>query len=368
MNGNIKWVVAQPLIGGMAIGFENAFGTPPEAIITAGFDNDKHYINYLNSKHNIPIINMEPDYKTFKSLEDEEKFNKLCDIDVLMHVAVCSGLSQMNSSNSGSKKRGDADNEQNQNMYNLTDLGMRLDAKVVVYENAPAAYTKSGEETIARIRDIAENHGYTTHLLKTDTLKHGIPQSRKRTFISFYRDTSPPFFDYQDVPFKELGEYLDEIPDWADHQFILDDNAKDDFYHFVLNETETSNFLDAIKTIDPENKKSTWTSLQLTQKIGFDKAVEYFDKLGNEKSKKLSQHCLNKTNEGKNFWDSSTFLTHQGRYMNAVVNKAANRMLHPTKERGYTCRELLHLMGHPHDFNMINAEKQWGHIFLKMFQ
>ena len=75
----IKWVVAQPLIGGMPIGFENAFGTPPEAIITAGFGNDNHYIKYMNDvrKLNVPVINMETDYITFKSKEDETLFNQI---------------------------------------------------------------------------------------------------------------------------------------------------------------------------------------------------------------------------------------------------------------------------------------------------
>lgn len=61
MNSQIKWVVAQPLCGGMALGFEKAFNTPPVAIISAGFKNDSHYIHYMNNirKLNIPVINMD---------------------------------------------------------------------------------------------------------------------------------------------------------------------------------------------------------------------------------------------------------------------------------------------------------------------
>ena len=360
MSGKIKWVVAQPLCGGMPIGFQDAFGCPPTAIITAGFSNDEHYIQY---RPGIPVINMEVDYETFKTDADKQLYEQLCqDVDVLMHVAVCAGLSQMNASKSGSKKRGDADNDQNQNMYNLTKLGMRMRARVVVYENAPAAYTKSGEDTINRIREIADSFKYTTQLLKTDTLFHGIPQSRSRTFIMFYRDGNPGYFEYEEKDFPLLTDYLDMIPESATDQFVIDENAKDPFYYFVLHHTGKSTMMEAIKVIDPNDKKSTWTSLQLTQAIGFEKAIEYFDKNGDEKSKKLSEHCLAKTKEGKNFWDSSTFITHQGRYMNAVVNKAANRMLQPKYERGYTVRELLWLMGHPHDFDLVNPEKNWTQI------
>lgn len=358
--GKIKWVVAQPLCGGMPIGFQDAFGCPPTAIITAGFSNDEHYIQY---KPGIPVIKMEVDYQTFKTDADKELYEQLCqNVDVLMHVAICSGLSQMNSSKSGSKKRGDADNDQNQNMYNLTKLGMRMNAKVVVYENAPAAYTKSGEETIKRIREIADGFKYTTHLLKTDTLFHGIPQSRQRTFIMFYRDSNPPYFEYEEKDFPLLMDYLDMIPKEAHHQFVVDQEALDPFYHFVLHHTKTKRMLDAVKVIDPEDKKSTWTSLQLTQAIGFDHAIKYFFKIKNEKAKRLAEHCQAKVKEGKNFWDSSTFITHQGRYMNAVVNKAANRMLQPKYERGYTVRELLWLMGHPHDFDLVEPTKNWTQI------
>ena len=363
-NRKIRFVVAQPLIGGMPIGLERAFDCPPLAIISAGFANDDHYIQYMNDKRSldIPVIMMNDDYETFQTPEDEKLYNEIVkDIDVLMHVAVCAGLSQMNSSNSGSKKRGCADNDQNQNMYALTRLGMRVNAKVVTFENAPTAYTKSGAAVIDRLRGIANDFKYSTQLVKTDTLLHGIPQQRKRTFIMFYRDTNPGFFNYEKVPFKNLIEYLDEIPEDAGNQTIVDEKARDDFYYFVLNHTKSETFLEAISKLDPENKKSTWTSLQLTQKIGFDKAIVYFEENDNEKSAKLSRHCLAKVKDGKNFWDSSTFLTHQGRYMNAVVNKAANRMLQPKYERGYTIRELLWLMGHPHDFDLA-TEKNWGHI------
>lgn len=364
MSGNIKWAVAQPLIGGMPIGFEAAFETPPVAIITAGFDNDSHYINYMNNTRSlgIPVINMKDDYETFISEDDEKLFNKLCtNLDVLMHVAVCAGLSQMNSSTSGSKKRGDADNDQNQNMYALSRLGMKTEAKVVAYENAPAAYTKSGEATINRIREIAEEYNYTTQLVKTNTIHHGIPQSRQRTFIMFYRDGNPGLFNYEDKDFPLLSDYLDMIPESANQQTPVSEGSLDDYYHFVLDHLGVSTMLEAVKKIDPEDKKSTWTSLQLTQKIGFDIAADYFDKKGNEKAKKLCLHCKAKTDAGQNFWDSSTFITHQGRYMNAVVNKAAHRMLQPKYERGYNIRELLWLMGHPHDFDLVD-EKLWSNI------
>jgi len=373
MTGNIKWVVAQPLIGGMPIGFQNAFGCPPAAIITAGFGNDNHYIKYLNETHNlnVPIINMETDYETFKSEEDEILYNKICkDIDVMMHVAVCAGLSMLNACNSdcSTKRRGDADNDQNQNMYNLTKLGMRMNAKVVCFENAPAAYTKSGEGVVDRLKEIAEGFNYTTQLFKTDTLWHGIPQSRKRTFIMFYRDTNPALFNFEHKDYVLLSDYLDLVNESMIHynQNIVDD-SKDAWYDFILDYSKTNTYMEAMKKIAPH--KTTWTAQALTDYIGFEKAIEFFEKKFKEtqdakytKAIRIANHCIAKIKDNKGYWDSSTYLANDGKFINAVISKNVHRCLHPTQERGLNIRELLHLMGMPHDFEMIEAKKNWNHI------
>jgi len=374
MTGN--WVVAQPLIGGMPIGFENAFGKPPAAIITAGFGNDNHYIKYMNEtrKLNIPIINMDTSYETFNSPEDEKIFNAIMKqgVDVLMHVAVCAGLSQLNAVNEGSKKRGDADNDQNQNMYGLTKLGMKMEAKVVAFENAPAAYTKAGKAVVERLKEIASERGYSTQLFRTDTLRHGIPQSRKRTFIMFYRNDNPGLFNYQHVEYTPLAEYLQQVgegmPHWNEDVAI---DSKDQFYDFILDYSGETTYYKAMQKIGPH--KNTWTALQLTDHIGFDIAIEWFEKKGKElgetsdkdkylKAARICRHCKKKREQGLGYWDSTTYLANDGLYVNAVISKNIHRSLHPAEERGYNIRELLHLMGHPHDFEMIEAKKNWNHI------
>lgn len=371
-----NWVVAQPLIGGMPLGFENAFGTPPKAIITAGFGNDDHYIKYMNETRglNIPVIRTEVDYETFKTEEDERLFNKVVGegVDVLMHVAVCAGLSMLNAVNEGSKARGDADNDQNQNMYALTNLGYRMKAKVVAFENAPAAYTKSGEKVINRLKENAENAGYTTQLFRTDTLLHGIPQSRKRTFIMFYQDGNPGLFNYEHVPYTPLPEYLTQVgegmPHW-DEEVAID--SKDQFYDFILAYSGANTYYEAMQKIGPH--KNTWTALQLTDHIGFDTAIEWFERKAKElgetsdkdkylRAARIARHCKAKREKDLGYWDSTTYLANDGKYVNAVISKNIHRSLHPTEERGYNIRELLHLMGHPHDFEMIEAKKNWNHI------
>lgn len=364
----IKWVVAQSLIGGMALGFENSFKTPPSAIITAGFEQDTHYIKYQNETKNlnIPIINMESDYKTFKSKEDEELYNLHCqNVDVLMHVAACAGLSQMNPCNEGSKARGCADNDQNQNMYNLTKLGMRMNAKTVVFENAPTAYTKSGEAVVNKLRDIAAEFNYSTHLYTTDTLFHGTPQSRKRTFVMFYKDKLTPKFNYEQKEITKLSDYLELIPKDSKqyNDYILEEkNALDELYFFILENTKSKTFLEAINKLDPNKSRSTWTSAQLTEKIGFDIALDYLSKNSTEKQYNIVKHYKTKREQGKSFWDNTTILANRGEFINAIVGKSLTSMVHPTEERGYNVRELLWLMGMPHDFELMDFKKNWNHI------
>lgn len=59
MNTKIRYGGIIPLIGGNCIGAEEAFGYPPEAIVTydAFATNDANYINYMNNTRglNIPV-------------------------------------------------------------------------------------------------------------------------------------------------------------------------------------------------------------------------------------------------------------------------------------------------------------------------
>lgn len=361
----IKWVSIQNLIGGFALGAESSFNCPPVAIIHQGWINDEFYIDYMNSsrKLNIPVIRMNADYETFFSPEDENLYNSVIkDIDVAVCCPICSGLSQMNSSNEGSKARGDANNEQNQNMYNITKLGMRMGAKVVTFENAPAAYTKSGESTINVLRDIATNYNYSCSLYYTDTLYHGIPQSRKRTFVTFFKDSNPAIFNYEKKPTESLECYLGKIPDSTKHynDYIYEKyDALDDYYKFILHETNSKSFLEAINKIDPSRKKATWTSAQIVIELGIDKAIAYFH---DEKIKNKLIHIKNKLNDGKSFWDNTTILANRGEFTNAIVGKSLPSMVHPTEERAYSIRELLSLMGMPLDFELKDYKKNYNCI------
>ena len=79
--------------------------------------------------------------------------------------------------------------------------------------------------------------------------------------------------------------------------------TNDPFYQFILDYTNQSKFSDAIEKIVPQGtKKTSWTALQLTEKVGFDKAVEYFTEKQNDNYVRIQNHCLNKVQQGLGYW------------------------------------------------------------------
>jgi site-specific DNA-cytosine methylase len=367
----IKYVVAQPLIGGMALGFEDVIGHPPAAIITAGGANDKHYINYMNvtKRKNVPVIYMNGSYTEFVTPEDEGLYNKICKkVDIFVSVPACAGLSMLNSCNSdcSTKRRGDPNNDQNQNQYQLNSLGFRMGAKVVVYENAPAIYTATGEATINHLRGIADSFKYTTHVVKVDTLNHGIPQCRKRTFISFYRDTNPPKFNYERVDYIPLAEYLAMIPTDAPYKGVYASNDQFDvFYEFVTAYHQTTDFRVIRDKLGI--KKDSVSSMSLMHKTGIDTALDWFNKKFEEtgevkysRGARVCEHIKTKDAANKGWWDASNILFNNGLYTNAIISKSLVSTLHPVEQRTLDVREAMWLMGMPHDFRFYDDNVKTG--------
>lgn len=373
MEQNIKWVVAQPLIGGMPLGFEESFGCPPSYIITAGSSNDSHYINYMNVIRGlgIPIINMNSTFSTCDTPEDEALYNDAMEnLDVFVSVPACAGLSQLNccTDSCSTKRRGNPDNDQNQNMYGLNSLGMRMKAKVVVFENAPAAYTTAGEGVVNRLLEISGSFKYTQHIVKVDTLNHGIPQARKRTFITFFRDTNPPKFNYELIPYTPLVEYLEMVPKDATYRGVyMAKEPLDVFYEFVTTYHGTTSFLEIRNKLGIT--KETVSSISLTHKTGFDLALDYFQKKFDETQEdrytraiRIVNHMKAKEADGKGWFDTSTIYFNLGQYTNAVISKSIGSTLHPVETRALDIRELMHLMGLPHDFRFIDDNwKKFAH-------
>jgi len=379
----IKWATLQPLCGGMAIGYEQAIGHPPEFIITCGASNDEHYISYMNEKRDldVPIIHMNGTYDEFDSPEDEKLFNELRqDIDIVAYVPVCAGLSMLNTQVNKDSKfcRGDADNEQNKNMYQTTKCVLTMiKPKVACFENAPTAYTKMGEGVAARLREKSVEFDYRMTMEKTNTFLHGIPQHRKRTFIYFWDSKYCPLIEYEKADTPTLAKYFKQIPKEVnkhiypfskyeaksvDYEFILatygkpKDKLKDVFLR-EYPDYETLSCLQFIRWKDDFQNAADWTTEQM--KLHPEDSVEY---KRYARSLQRYNHCVHKLSIGKGYWDSSTNICYKNTAVNAVVSRNFRGLIHPTKERSMTLREIYWLMGLPHDYDMLDERTRYSQV------
>lgn len=356
----MNWIAIQPLTGGMVIGAKEAIGCWPKAVISSGAFNDTHLFEYMK-KHKAPteIIMMDGDYKEFASPQDEEKFNKIKDVDIVLGVPVCSGLSMANSSCAGDKARGSCA-VQNDNMYNIASLAFnRLKPKVFIFENAPTLYSKLGEGVAKKLELMSEKVDYAMTLVKTDTYLHGIPQHRKRTFGIFWKSKFAPIMEYQNIRPKKLAKYLEEIPEDATHQEAFTDKI---FYNTIYNFAVEKYTKDKEDIRNDMVKEGINTLYKLIIKRGhLDELLTYSEKFEDEKLIKFIKHIKAKKAAGKGFWDNSnSFVSFD--YVNAVMFKMMRVAMHPVHERFYNVREFIHLMGMPHDFDIINPTENFNHV------
>ena len=73
------------------------------------------------------------------------------------------------------------------------------------------------------------------------------------------------------------------------------------------------------------------------------------------------RHMKDKLSRGLGYWDDSPKF--MGENFTAVITKNASFAVHPTEDRFFNIRELMHLMGLPHDFQ-IDSARNWNHVII----
>lgn len=343
-NRDLKWGAILPLIGGFAIGNEMATGNKPEALFTYnGFQaNESHLRAYWPE---VPYLNLDEGNPTVDRL------------DFVSSTCPCAGLSMLNySKGDGAKSRG-SDAAQNEWMYKSAKYVLgELKPRVFFGENAPGLFGEIGKGVVEKLFEIAQEHGYSMSLMKTTTSKHGIPQDRARTFYFFWDSEHAPVLNYYNREKKNLADYLAEMPSDASlHEpmqaWKLDDMA---IVKFIMQEKGLR--------WDEVMKEGEFGTLHwyIIKKSWLDECIEYADKImpGTVDARVL-HHIKDKLNQGKGFWDVSPRLGIES--FNAVISKNMICGAHPTEPRFMTTREYMHLMGLPHDFELLE-KSQWNHI------
>ena len=375
-NKNIKWCAIQPLTGGMYLGAEKAIGHKAEFIISfkgladvsktdkktgkiLACGNEYHLMKYLEKKNDLP------DYRVFNhamfdvcALDDVEVLEhdvwsqthgplNYDGIDICVAVPVCSGLSTVTI--------GDAEMRatRNCNMMFIARYAMNvIRPKVYVFENAPAVTTAAGATVRKQLEEIAEQAGYSVSYYRTDTRLHDNCQSRRRTFIYFYRHDVdniefPPILRWENIQ-PTFDEYMSRIPKDASLQNeTMDVSGTGKIMIKYLNEVaHVPNWHETAKTpcqyIIKENMVDDFMNYADSQDLS--------EKL-HARIHRYMNHCRNKISDDKGYWDITPYRIKKDR-VGAVMFRNMQYGLHPDKDRLLTMRECLHMMGHPADFEL----------------
>lgn len=340
MKKDIKWGAIVPLIGGMSVANKKITGTDPAFILSypAFSDNDSHCVNHFSET---PYLTVDPEENTLPEIE-----NALFDnVDFISTVCPCAGLSMLNSNNGGSDMARGGDAAQNEWMYRSARLVLgQVKPKVFWGENAPGLYSGMGEKVVEKLRAIGKEFGYSFSLIKTDTFLHGIPQHRMRTFYFFWKDSEAPILNYYRKDAPLLKDYLDQIPEdalYMDKFFGIGDVKNNPWFLFAKEKG-----WDIPKLIESKYKTMLWWVMKEDL---LDEFGEWAVKNEDAGIQKMVAHIKNKMSMNLGWWDGSPIIFNEA--TNAIIAKNS-AIIHPTKERGLTIREAMHLMGLPHDFEM----------------
>ena len=354
----IKWIVFQPLIGGMALGAEKAFGSTPLCVIDyKGVVNSEAYVNYMNNvrkldlKHLILNGDLTSKSQVFENEESQDFFIKECkDIDVVCAVPICSGLSFSNTCVSGSKARG-PNAIQNNNMLGITDFTLsKIKPKAYIFENAPALFTKNSESLREQLNHIANSNGYSITYVNTNSNLHNNVQCRQRTFVIFWNSKYCPILNTINNKCGTIEEFLSNIDVNAPYQSEEYNSFKD---------FEENSYIKYIKQKYGSEYRKYWEKTgypSISYLIEGLNDFEYASTIVDDKEKEILKHVQEKRSLGKNYFDRSPL--YYGEYkVSTIFGRTMDRLVHPVKERGYNIRELLKFMGMPDDFVFDNPIK-----------
>ena len=363
----LRWGTMIPLIGGSALGCQKATGSLPLFHLSYGaFANNESHLE----KHwpSVPMFRLDKQHNT----EHLASILRGGDIDFVNSVCPCAGLSMLNTSVKGPSGRG-SDAQQNEWMTRSAEFVLQnIRPKVLWGENAPGLFMTLGEAMVPRLRSLGASFGYSFSMVKTNTQLHGLPQQRMRTFYFFWRSPTAPNLNYIKKEAQHLHEYIKNIPKWAAYQDVpvVEGSITGRFkpYQYVLLR-EGLNHAQFVKK--HARGAAVTISKYLEQNNLLDDCIAWLKvhfpdakwslKPGNSRTFiKYLQHMKEKLGRGLGYWDDSPKF--MGDHFTAVITKNVSFAAHPTEDRFFNIRELLHLMGMPHDFVVENPQRNWNHI------
>lgn len=331
-----------PLIGGLTLGQEKAFGTKPEYFLSYSpfSNNDSHIVNHYSD---VPYL----------LLDKGEKHPKY--VDVVNATCPCAGLSALSGHAS-------SDADANNWMYESTEYVLKnIKPRVLWGENAPTLAGKIGEPVVKKLFAIARDNGYTMSVYRTKSLLHGVPQIRERSFYFFWQGDNVPLLGYFNKPLQTIEQLLDSVPKDSGQNTPINEGtpSKDDpFYRYVLEEVEGGitheEFYNRItKTDNPMD----WIE---RKGIKYDKVGEWMHANGYDRVGDRCDRIAVKLAEGGNIMRRCTMIPKN--HIGAFVGHYPNMLTHYKEDRYITYREAMAIMGLPHDFELLNQKRFTNHI------
>lgn len=341
-----KWATMVPLIGGSAFGCEAATRTKPLYNMSYNAFAANEAFFYRHWKE-IPVFLIDEGNDPKESFPEQ--------LDFVNSVCPCAGLSQLSTAKSGS----DARAAQNKWMFEGAHYVLgHVKPRVYWGENAPALFTSSGKDVRDGLKEIAAEHGYSFSLYKTSTSKHGAPQHRDRTFYFFWDSEHAPIMNWYSRPMPDLEDFLAQIPPNASGQdeFVSNKDPKASFVReFVLNKVNLSH-KDFVNWEGNQKRPKHSYYRWLEKNDCMDECINYIgNKYGiDDKEYKRVVNAKAKLDAGKNYMVPGPFFF--SNKVNAMVGRTITSTLHPTEERYLSIREVMHLMGMPHNFKFSPSE------------
>jgi len=345
-----------PLIGGFTVASMNVTGVPPVAITSYDpfFDNDSLLLRYLDKKEiEVPYYSINES----EPIPDLSKFiNKL---DFVNGTPPCAGLSMSGNLKAGARKNSPV----NDWMINSADYVMGvLKPTVYVFENAPNLFTNIGDNVREKLKELAIKHGYAGTFYKTDSIFHGLPQRRPRTYTILVQGIHAPKLNYFTRKAPSVAEYIKNIPEDATMQDMY--MSKEPFIKdFEIVRFLKTKFGDNWRQEFLDTKEHLTSYDFLTRKELLNEYRDFVlsEENPNPSSVKDINHVLKKIAMDKNYRLSHRVLCVDKKHIYAVIGEMMERNIHPTEDRRMNMREYMHLMGLPMDFDLF-GRKEFGKL------
>ena len=338
----IKHAAIVPLIGGLPLGQEQAFGSRPDYLLsyTPFQNNDSHLVNHYKDT---PYILLDqggkhPHY-----------------VDVVGATCPCAGLSSLSPS-------ANADAAVNDWMTTTAKYVLEeMKPQVFWGENAPRFAGEMGKPIVAKLMEIAKRAGYTMSIYRTKSLLHGLSQVRERSFYFFWKGSKTPLFNYFDRPNERIEDLLRAVPKTATLQDLTNKKtpSKDDpFYRYILEEMyggiTHKQFFDKIE-------KSTDVMHHIeTNGVSYREVKKWMSKEGYVKLAEKLDAIQTKLDAGGNIMRRQSYIAKDR--IGAFVGHLPISLTHPDEDRYLTVREAMSIMKLPYDFELLNPKANLNHI------